>query len=421
MSTSSSSPNILLSAYQCAPKGESVSQIGWQWYVNLSQLSPVTLVTHIRNKRMLEQAGAPLPNSQIIYIDTEWFAGPLYRFAIRLFPRSEHAAFLISSLDLYVYDFTAIKLLKKIQIFHKWNIVHVPTPVSPKLATRLYLLKLPLVLGPWNGNIQNPKNFSRIMRADSSWIYPIRNLAYIPQWFYRTLNRATAILVATESTISGISKKYHSKCFKMIENGVDLNLFKEQPWPQYPTKTNPLKIIYVGRLIPFKGISMLLEAVAKADKTINIQLDIVGDGSQRNELEVLSHQLKINNNVFFHGTLNPLQVAEKLKHAHALCLPSVRESGGAVLLEAMAVGRPVIALNFGGPAEIVTDDVGQLLPMTNWEGVVESLIVSFTNIINHPEEWKRKAASARVKAENNFSWRMKSIQAIEIFKKILSN
>ena len=93
MPTPEQCPRVLLSAYQCAPRGESVSQIGWQWYKNLAQLLPVTLVTHIRNKNSLEMAGAPFLNTEIIYIDTEWFAGPLYRFAIRLFPRSEHAAF----------------------------------------------------------------------------------------------------------------------------------------------------------------------------------------------------------------------------------------------------------------------------------------------------------------------------------------
>src|ERR1700753_3992966 len=101
-------PRVLLSAYQCAPGGGSVSQIGWEWYSRLSRRMPVTLVTHIRNRVYLEAAGAPLPGSEIIYIDTEWFAGPLYRLASRLFPKSQHSVFLIASLDFYVYDRAAL-------------------------------------------------------------------------------------------------------------------------------------------------------------------------------------------------------------------------------------------------------------------------------------------------------------------------
>ena len=66
---------ILLSAYQCGPGMGSVSQIGWEWYSRMSRLASITLVTHVRNRECLEAAGAPLPGTEIIYIDTEWFAG----------------------------------------------------------------------------------------------------------------------------------------------------------------------------------------------------------------------------------------------------------------------------------------------------------------------------------------------------------
>src|SRR5579863_8566640 len=82
---------VLMSAYQCAPGMGSVSQIGWEWYSRMAVRVPLTLVTHIRNRPALEAAGAPLHNSEIVYIDTEWFAGPVYRVASRLFPKSQHA------------------------------------------------------------------------------------------------------------------------------------------------------------------------------------------------------------------------------------------------------------------------------------------------------------------------------------------
>ncbi|MGD9299603.1 MAG: glycosyltransferase family 4 protein, partial [Thiohalocapsa sp.] len=80
-----------MSAYQCGPGMGSVSQIGWEWYSRTAARVPVTLLTHVRNRKALEARGAPLAGSEIIYVDTEWFAGPLYRFAKKLFPNSEHA------------------------------------------------------------------------------------------------------------------------------------------------------------------------------------------------------------------------------------------------------------------------------------------------------------------------------------------
>ena len=117
-------PHILLSAYQCAPGQGSVSQIGWEWYSRLSSLLPVILVTHSRNRKILEAAGAPLPGSQVIYIDTEWFAAPLHWVASRLFRRSQHAVFLLTSVDFYLYDFVLVRHLRH-------RVGHIPGVCAP--------------------------------------------------------------------------------------------------------------------------------------------------------------------------------------------------------------------------------------------------------------------------------------------------
>ena len=105
-------PRVLLSAYQCGPGMGSVSQIGWEWYSRLSRRLPVTLVTHERNRATLTTAGVPFAGSEVHYIDTEWFAVPLYRNARRVFRKSEHSVFLVSSLDYFVYDREALERLR---------------------------------------------------------------------------------------------------------------------------------------------------------------------------------------------------------------------------------------------------------------------------------------------------------------------
>ena len=155
---------VLLSAYQCAPGAGSVSQIGWEWYSRLAREAKVTLVTHIRNRPALESAGAPFANTEIIYIDTEWFAGKLYSLARRIFPRSEHSVFLLSSLDFFVYD---RQVLRTVRHRHaEWDVAHVVTPVSPSAFTVLTKLPIPVVRGPLNGGLQTPAGFPEFMRAD---------------------------------------------------------------------------------------------------------------------------------------------------------------------------------------------------------------------------------------------------------------
>lgn len=408
--------NLLLSAYQCGPGMGSVSQIGWEWYSRLAQQTPLTLVTHSRNRAALERAGAPLPGTEVLFIDTEWFAGPLYRLASRLFPRSEHPVFLIASLDFFVYDAVARRLLaKRLKVGAGWQLVHQPTPVSPLAATSLHRLGLPLILGPWNGGLRSPDNFPEIMQAESGWLYPIRRLGRLIDIVQGTTRRARLILTATQATRRAIPERYRSRCHDMLENGVDLEVFRPSPWPAPPSPSNPLRIIFVGRLLPFKGVAMLLEAVARLQREQPVHLDIVGSGSEEIPLRDRVERLGIGDRVTLHGALPHAAIAGLMQGAHVFCLPSVRESGGAVLLEAMAAARPVIAVAYGGPAEIVDDTVGALIPAAGWGAVVSDLTAYLADVFINPQTWRERGLAGRRRVEERYAWPAKIDTALALY------
>ena len=411
---------VLLSAYQCGAGMGSVSQIGWEWYQRLSTSCQVTLLTHVRNRATLEVAGVPLNDSSVIFIDTEWFAGPLYRFASRCFPRSEHPLFLISSLDFFVYDWIATRHCQRLlKAGQAWDVVHAVTPVSPMAATRLHALAIPLLLGPWNGALASPTTFPEIMQAESKWLYPVRNFGRVIDLLVGSTRNAAMILTATRSTLAGIPARYHAKCRFMLENGVDLTLFEPAPWPAAPTDNTPLRIAFVGRLMPVKGVAMLLEAITALD--FPVQLTVVGEGPERSVLERVSSELGIAEKVLFTGNLPLNEVAQIIQRAHVFCLPSVRESGGAVLLEAMAVARPVIAIDFGGPAEIVDDGVGVKLPATGKADVVQGLIKQLESVRQQPTLWIAKGLEGRRRVELYYSWDAKIASAIACYRELLES
>ena len=407
---------VLLSAYQCGAGMGSVSQIGWEWYSRLSQRCQVTLLTHTRNRATLEAAGVNPAN--VIYIETEWFAGPLYRFATRCFPHSEHPRFLISSLDFFVYDWMAIRHCQQLmKSGQTWDIVHAVTPVSPLAATRLHQLKLPVILGPWNGALTSPTTFPEIMKAESKWLYPVRNFGRVIDAVVGSTRHAALIFTATRATLAGIAPRYHSKCQPLIENGVDLSLFTATPWPDAPSDHQPLRIVFVGRLLPVKGVGMLLEAVKAL--SFPVQLTIVGEGSERAALEQQTTALGLTALVTFTGNLPLAEVAHAIAEGHVFCLPAVRESGGAVLLEAMAVERPVIAIDFGGPAEIVDESVGIKLPATGKTDVINGLIAAFTELRANPDAWRTRGLAGRKRVAEQFSWDAKIATAIRYYQQLL--
>ncbi len=407
---------VLLSAYQCGPGMGSVSQIGWEWYSRMTRYACVTLVTHVRNRDCLTAAGAPLAGSEIVYIDTEWFAGPLYRLARRLFPNSEHAVFLLSSADFYVYDQVALRQLRKRG--REWDVIHAVTPVSPLAATRLHRLGIPLIVGPWNGRLASPAGFPEVMKADSGWLYRVREIGRFLDWAFGCTRNAALILSATRSTDKSLPRR--ATVLRMLENGVDLDIFAAGTWESPPSQTNPLQVIFVGRLLPFKGVAMLLKAAARACSELPLHVSIVGDGPIRQELEGLTKRLGLADIVTFAGALPLAEVAVEMRKAHLFCLPSVRESGGAVILEAEASALPVLAVNYGGPAELVDDEVGRLVSADGPEALIQGLADAFRDIVRNPELWRQRGLRGRARAEKEYGWEARIVSALAIYRQTVA-
>jgi glycosyltransferase involved in cell wall biosynthesis len=410
---------VLLVAYQCGPGMGSVSQLGWEWYARLSQERPVTLVTHVRNRRALQAAGAPLPGSEIRYIDTEWFAGPLYRAARRLFPRSEHSVFLVSSLDYFAFDIAAYRSLRRADKLGAM-LIHRVTPVTTAAPTLLGRLGLPLVIGPLNSGLKDPRGFGTIMRTESTWLTRARGLTRLFDALIGSTRRASRILVASRATLEAIGTRHRTKTRNMLENGVDLARFQATPWPDPPIG-RPLRVLFVGRLIPVKGLDLLLQAVLQVRNAgQTVRLDVVGDGPLRSDWHGLAVQLGLGKQVTFHGALSQADVARHMAESHLFCLPSVRESGGAVLLEAMASARPVVVLDFGGPAEIVDAEVGALVPMTEPKQVISDLAATLLDACAHPAHWRRLGLNGRARVERHHSWSTKIAAADNLYREVLA-
>jgi glycosyltransferase involved in cell wall biosynthesis len=135
-----------------------------------------------------------------------------------------------------------------------------------------------------------------------------------------------------------------------------------------PLDPPPLHLVVMGRLAREKGYGVLLDAMRLLDGPIH--LDVFGDGPSRRELEVAAAGL----DVTFHGARPRAEIALVLAGAHALVVPSLREGLGMVALEALAVGRPVIASGTGGLVETVVDgDDGVLVPPGDPQALADAL------------------------------------------------
>lgn len=408
---------LLLVAYQCGPGLGSVSQIGWQWFCGMAARRPTCLVTHVRNRAAIEAAPDRPAGARVIYIDTEWLAGPLYRLAKRLFPRSEHAVFMLSQLDWFAFDASALRQLRReLAAGAPWRLLHLVTPVTLSAATRLHRLGLPLLRGPLNCGLPVPAGFDAVMRSESLGLARLRLLPRLVEGLWGSLRHSAAILVATRATRDALPARLRGQAQSMLENAVDTARFA--PPVQARRDSGALKVLFVGRLVAVKALPLLLDALAvlKAQGR-SIELEVIGDGPMREDWQRHARQLQLDGCVHWLGARDAAGVVAAMQQADVFCLPSVRESGGAVLLEAMSCGLPVIGMDFGGPAEIVDAEVGWKLPMPDPQTATAGLALALAEAQDEPAARLERGRRARARMLALHSWSARMDAAEQLYSR----
>jgi glycosyltransferase involved in cell wall biosynthesis len=186
----------------------------------------------------------------------------------------------------------------------------------------------------------------------------------------------------------------------------------------------PLTFVYVGRLVGWKAVDCLLEAFQRITETVHANLDIIGDGVQRASLEQQARDLDLlpesagllgQNRVEFVGWLSQVDCAQRLQHADVLILPSVHDCGGAVVLEAMAMGLPVIATNWGGPADYLDDSCGILVNPDSREALVQGLAAAMEQLARSPHLRQKMGRAGQTRVREQFDWDAKVDRMLEIY------
>lgn len=156
----------------------------------------------------------------------------------------------------------------------------------------------------------------------------------------------------------------------ILPNGLDPSKFE----PALKS-VRPSKLLYIGNLFWAKGVQFLIQAMAiLKSQGHDFSLDIIGSGAYGRELEQLASKLNVRDRVSFEGVVLPDRIPELLTLHDALVLPTLKESFGIVLIEALAAGLPVISTCSGGPEHIVSPEVGILVKPGSGKSLSEGIL-----------------------------------------------
>lgn len=293
------------------------------------------------------------------------------------------------------------------------DVIHQPTPVSPAFPSFLTTMPAPVVIGPMNGAMDYPDAFrAEYAKGTQAIVAGARAASGLANFAIPGKRGAARLLVANERTRGGLPAGLDpSKVAVLPENGVDLSLWTApRREPDAPT------FVFVGRLVWWKALDLLIEAMAKTPAPA--RLLVVGDGAERAGWERKAKAAGLEDRVSFLGFRPQAEIAEILAGATALVLPSLRECGGAVILESFACGAPAIAAAWGGPLDYITPGTGLLIAPDGREAFVNGLADAMTRLAADPALARRMGAAARTRVEAEFSWAAKARAMAAIYAEV---
>jgi glycosyltransferase involved in cell wall biosynthesis len=415
---------VLLVIEQCNPDWPSVPLVGYQFFKALNHLADVTLVTHGRNQSALEQQSIQL--NKIVYIHESWLAQTYYRVATAGLPGGMSNWPLYHVLTYPIYAEFNAQVYEQFQaaVRHgEYDIVHVMTPMMPRYPVKLVQAcgKTPFLLGPVNGGIPFPKGFQSIANQEFAYFNFFRALGrWLIPGYTQTYRNADRVLAGSTYTRDWLRQAFGIEGDRIdlfYENGLEASFFASEPrTPQ----ADPLRLLFVGRLVPYKAADMVIEAISQlplADRA-RVHLTVVGDGPQRQVLEKLVTERSLNAQVTFAGWVNQAQTRNYYQDADVFCFPSIREFGGAVVLEAMACGLPCIVADYGGIGEYVTAETGFKIEPRSRDFLIQGVAQAIQTLLHQPKLYTKLSQGALKRAEQ-FRWPIKAEGLIKIYHQLL--
>jgi glycosyltransferase involved in cell wall biosynthesis len=388
----------------------------------LREVADVHIATQSRNRDAFLRAGL-VEGRDFTAIHSEKIARPIWRLAQLLRGgkgKGWTTAQAISALTYRYFEHLVWKTFAPRIEAGEFDIVHRVTPLSPTtsspIARKCKRAGVPFVLGPINGGVPWPAGFDAERRREKEWLSYVRGAyKYLPGR-RAMLDATAAILVGSRFSQSEIPDRNRGACVYMPENAIDPARFTQIARHD---NEGPMRACFIGRLVPYKGPDMLIAAAAQLLRDGRMTLDIVGDGPMMAELTAQVDKEDVAGAVRLLGWVAHEEVQTILAEADLLAFPSIREFGGGVVLEAMAMGVAPLVVDYAGPGELVTEGLGAKVPIGTREDIIPAFRDALIALAADPVELAAMGERGRAHVAAKFTWARKAEQVLEVYAWVL--
>jgi glycosyltransferase involved in cell wall biosynthesis len=404
---------VLLSAYACEPARGSEPGIGWNWARHLAEAGhEVCVLTRANNRLAIESALREMPVRRLRFA---YYDLPAWARWWKRGGRGVHLYYLL-------WQWGAFRVARQLHRARPFDVVHHITFGVFRQPSFMAYLGPPFVFGPvgggehaplrlWNGTPWRARFSERVRELANRLVRhdPIMRGVF---------TRASVILCKTRATFESIPEIYRERCRLLLEVGMDHLAGQGAP---LGSGRGGLRALYVGRLLHWKGLHLALRAFARFLGTDpQATFTIVGKGPAYASLRTLARELEIAHAIRWVPWLERERVLELYAEHDVFLFPSLHDSSGNAVLEALSRGLPVICLDNGGPAAIVDETCGLTVPATSPEATINGLVAALQTLSSDTERRRRMALAARERADREFSWTAQADRMTGIYNDVLA-
>ncbi|WP_324676966.1 glycosyltransferase family 4 protein [Hymenobacter sp. GOD-10R] len=379
---------ILLSAYACNPGLGSEEGNGFNWLWETASLGhEVWCLTTPRGKENLEKtlaARAAEPAAARIhpvYITVPKSIDYMYRWQFGVY------------LHYIAWQYYAWREAKRLDQKVDFDLVHHVTYNSLQMASWLWRLKKPLLLGPLGGGMQAPASLRRYL---PDW-FKTETMRNIVAWLLTTFDpnvrqslRHAALVLAANRDTAELAKRLGARKVELaMSAGQPLSLYTPAYVPRPALESRELRIMWLARVYPRKGLHLVLEALGKVDQRVKFHLDILGDGPVGHLVPGWIAEAGLQDRVTWHGKVPYDTIREQYLNHDLFMLCTLRDTYAVQFTEAMALGCPILTLDLHANTDFVPDTAGIKVPVSTPEETSAALARAVEHLYDNPAELER--------------------------------
>lgn len=401
---------VLVNAYACSPNQGSEPGMGWNFVRCLSEKNELHIITESKYKKAISEYLEKNP-SEFSHCKFYFIKRERHNLLRKIWPPSYYWFYKRWQKEVLKF---ALELDKK----ENFDLVHQLNMIGYREPGYLWNMHKPFIWGPIGGFNITPWNLLYTMGLYGLVFYFCRNIINFFQMHTsirvkNAMEKAAAVMGATKEDADTIARVFNKECSIMPEVGLagdetfDVSL-KER------LLNEPLKLCWSGLHIPRKSLNLLLEALQGIG---NVELHVLGDGKKRKEWELLSKKLGLKNIVWY-GKVDRNSALQIMQKCDVFVQTSLSDATSTVILEAMSLGLPVIALDHLGFANIITDDCGIRIPVKSKSLIVKGFTEAICRLRDNECLLGLLSKGALLRADEN-SWERKAEQLNAIYEMAL--